>query len=246
MAVTKTMLLLGGTSDIGKAIADAYAAAGWQIILAARDRAACERNARDLMVRYSVTVEVIEFDVCATDRFELFVNGLVQLPDAVISVVGLLGSQKQAETDLSHATSIMRTNFEGPALLLGLVANRMAGRGFGTLVGVSSVAGERGRALNYVYGAAKAGLTAFLSGLRNRLAKSGVHVLTVNPGFVRTKMTEGLALPKALTADPAILGRLVFEAAEKKRDVIYVLPVWRFIMAMIRAIPERLFKRMSI
>jgi short-subunit dehydrogenase len=243
----KTMLLLGATSDIGHAVAAAYAAAGWSIILAGRNRAGCERNARDLQTRHAASVQLVDFDVCSADRFQSFLDALPQVPDTVVSVIGLLGDQSRAEGELSHASDILRTNFEGPALFLGLVANRMAGRGSGTLVAVSSVAGERGRASNYVYGSAKAGLTAFLSGLRNRLVKRGVHVLTVNPGYVRTRMTEGMALPKALTADAEAVGSAIYQAAEhKKRDVIYVLPVWRWVMLVIRSIPERVFKRLSI
>lgn len=243
----KTMLLLGATSDIGRAIAAAYAEAGWRIILAARNRAGCERNARDLVTRYAASVQVVDFDVCVTDRFQSFLDSLAQFPDTVVSVIGLLGDQRRAETDLSHATEVLRTNFEGPALFLGLVANRMVDRGHGTLVGVSSVAGERGRASNYVYGSAKAGFTAFLSGLRNRLGKRGVHVLSVKPGYVRTRITEGMALPKLLTAEADVVGAVVYKAAEKKRrDVIYVLPIWRWVMLIIRSIPEWLFKRLSI
>jgi decaprenylphospho-beta-D-erythro-pentofuranosid-2-ulose 2-reductase len=243
----KTMLLLGATSDIGRAIAAAYAAAGWRVILAGRDRLGCERNARDLETRYGGAVPVLDLDIGATDRFAALLDALPQLPDTVVCVVGLLGDQRRAESEPAHATEVLRTNFEGPALLLGLFANRMAERGSGTLVGVSSVAGERGRASNYVYGSAKAGFTAFLSGLRNRLAGRGVHVLTVNPGYVRTRMTDGMALPNALTADPAVVGAAVFRAAEqKKRDVIYVLPAWRLVMLIIRAIPERIFKRLRL
>ena len=243
----KTMLLLGATSDIGRAIADTYAAAGWRIILAGRNRSGCERNARDLEIRHGAAVPVLDLDISASGRFPSFLDALPQLPDTVVSVVGLLGDQRRAESELDHAAEVLRTNFEGPALLLGLFANRMAVRGSGTLVGVSSVAGERGRASNYVYGSAKAGFTAFLSGLRNRLAGRGVHVLTVNPGYVRTRMTDGLALPNALTADPATVGAAVYRAAEQnKRDVIYVLPVWRLVMLIIRAIPERIFKRLRL
>src|SRR3990172_4014587 len=184
----KTMILLGGTSDIGRAISASYAREGWRIILAARDRTGCERDARDLEARYGGSVQVVDLDVCATDRVGPLLDALPQLPDTVVCVVGMLGDQTRAEADPLHATEILRTNFEGPALVLASIANRMAERGSGTIVGVSSVAGERGRASNYVYGAAKAGFTAFLSGLRNRLAKKGVHVLTVKPGFVRTRM----------------------------------------------------------
>ena len=114
------------------------------------------------------------------------------------------------------------------------------------IIGVGSVAGDRGRASNYyVYGSAKVGFGAFLSGLRNRLAKAGVHVLTVKPGFVRTKMTEGLKLPAALTAQPQEVAEAVFRAAAHGRDGIYVKARWRLIMAIIGLIPEKIFKRLK-
>ena len=140
----------------------------------------------------------------------------------------------------------MRTNFEGPASVMGELANRFEARGFGTLVGISSVAGVRGRASNYVYGSAKAGFTAFLSGLRNRLARKGVHVVTVLPGFVATKMTEGMDLPKLLTAKPQEVANTIWTAFHKKTDVIYVRPIWQFIITVVKNIPERIFKRMSL
>jgi len=127
------------------------------------------------------------------------------------------------------------------ATLIGRLA-----RGSGTLIGISSVAGDRGRATNYVYGSAKAGFTAFLSGLRNRLAKRGVHVMTVKPGFVATKMTEGMDLPDKLTADPDKLARSVLRAAKRRRNIIYVKPVWWLVMLIIRNIPEAIFKKLSI
>ena len=140
----------------------------------------------------------------------------------------------------------MRTNYVGPALLMGVLAERFERRGGGVLVGVSSVAGERGRAANYVYGSAKAGFTAFLSGLRSRLAASGVHVVTVKPGFVRTRMTDGMDLPARLTATPEEVAAAVVAAIYRRRNVIYVRQVWRPIMFAIRAIPERVFKHMKL
>ena len=122
----------------------------------------------------------------------------------------------------------------------------MSPGGSGCLVGISSVAGDRGRASNYVYGSAKAGFTAFLSGLRNRLAKQNVHVVTVKPGFVNTSMTEGMDLPAKLTAEPEEVANAIVKSVEKSRDIIYVRPVWQLVMAIIRNIPERIFKKTSI
>jgi len=247
MNASRTLLLVGGTSDIGRATALCYAQAGWRVLLAARREDDAKRNADDIAVRTGAEVTVHRLDILETSRFQTFVDGLPQLPDTVVCVVGELGDQQRGQTDLSHATQILRTNFEGPALLLGVFAERFLERGSGTIVGVSSVAGDRGRGSNYLYGAAKAGFTAFLSGLRNRLAPAGLRVVTVKPGFVRTQMTAGMKLPPVLTAEAEEVGRRIFTAAEnRKSDVIYVRPVWRPVMMIIDSIPERIFKRLRL
>ncbi|MEJ5978009.1 SDR family oxidoreductase [Novosphingobium sp. PS1R-30] len=240
------VLIIGGKSDIGLALAHRFAAAGHPIQLAARDVGALATDKADIELRHGVAVTLHEIDVLATESFAPFLDGLPALPGTAICVVGLLGDQARSESDPAAATLTFRSNFEGPALLTGLIANRFEQRGSGTLVGISSVAGERGRASNYVYGSAKAGYTAFLSGLRNRLAKKGVHVLSVLPGFVDTRMTAGMDLPAKLTAQPTEVASAVFKAVGARRNVLYVKPIWWVIMTIIRAIPERIFKGMSI
>lgn len=240
------VLIVGGKSDIGLAIAHRFAAAGHPVQLAAREVPALASAKADIEVRHGVAVTLHELDILATDGFEAFVDGLPVLPQVAICVVGLLGEQAVSETDLDAAALTLRSNFEGPALLTGLLANRFEQRGGGTLVGISSVAGERGRASNYVYGSAKAGYTAFLSGLRNRLAKKNVHVLTVLPGFVATRMTEGMNLPPRLTASPQQVAEAIFKGIAARRSVLYVKPVWRLVMTIIRAIPEGIFKGTNI
>lgn len=242
----KTLLVLGGTSDIGRMTARSFAAAGWTIRLAGRDLDALQRERDDIAARSGVAVTNHHFDVLDTASFPSFLDALPELPDAVVSVIGLLGDQKDSEADLDRAAIVMRSNYEGPALILGLLAERFLARGHGAIVGVSSVAGDRGRASNYIYGSAKAGLTAYLAGLRHRAAKTGVHVLTVKPGFVRTRMTEGMKLPGALTAEPGEVGDAILRGVERQKDVIYVRPAWRVIMLIIRAIPEPIFKKLSL
>lgn len=248
MESAKVILVVGGSSDIGRAVGLRYARAGWNVHLAGRNRASVQRNADDVAARAGAPVPVHDLDILDTGAFAAFADRLPVLPDTVVCVAGELGEQKRAESDAAHATMLLRTNFEGPALLLGEFANRMQARGTGALVGVSSVAGERGRASNYVYGSAKAGLTAFLSGLRNRLSKAGaVHVVTVKPGFVRTRMTAALALPALLTAEPEEVGEAIYMAAEiKRRPVVYVRRIWRPLMWVIAAIPEAIFRRLSL
>lgn len=236
------VLIIGGKSDVGLALAHRFAAAGHPIQLAARSAAAMAADKTDIEVRHRVAVTLHELDILAQDSFGAFVDGLPALPEIAVCVVGLLGDQAKSESDMDAAALVMRSNYEGPALLTGLLANRFEKRGGGMLIGVSSVAGDRGRASNYVYGSAKAGYTAFLSGLRNRLCKKGVHVLTVLPGFMRTRMTEGMDLPARLTAEPAEAAETIYKASVKRRDVIYVKPVWRLVMTVIRAAPERVFK----
>lgn len=231
---------------MARAIAHRFARAGYGLQLAARTPKDLEADAADLRLRYQVPVQVIQFDATATDTHQSLFNGLSPLPDVVVAAVGVLVDQAICDRDPSAAVALFRANFEGPAHALLCLAPVFAARGSGSLVGISSVAGERGRASNFAYGAAKAGFTAFLSGLRNRLQPTGVRVVTVLPGFVRTRMTEGMALPPALTTTPEVVGEAIFRAITGNRDVIYVLPVWRWIMAIIRAIPEPLFKRMKL
>lgn len=240
------ILILGARSDIGKAVAHKFASLGHPIQLAARRVDTLAADATDLHLRHNVPVTIHEFDALATDTHEAFVAGLPELPQAVICAVGLMGRQDENERNIEAAVRVMRSNFEGPASILAVLANHFEERGTGTLVSISSVAGERGRATNYVYGSAKAGITAFLSGLRNRLAKCGVHVVTVLPGFVATQMTEGMDLPARLTAQPSEVANAIARAVERKKDVVYVRPIWCLIMTIIRNIPERLFKGMKL
>ncbi len=245
MTSRKSVLVLGGSSDIGRAAARAFAKAGYDVTLAGRDIAALEPDAADLRARANVAVDLRRFDVLDTESFESFVDGLPALPDVVISIVGLLGIQAEAERDLAQATTIMRSNYEGPALILGLFAERFLARGSGTLVGVSSVAGDRGRASNYVYGSAKAGFTAFLSGLRARASRGGVHVVTVKPGFVRTRMTEGMKLIGPLTVEAPVVGDAILTAVARRTDVVYVSGKWRLVMTIITLLPEAVFKKLK-
>lgn len=241
-----TVLLLGARSDVARATARRFAAAGYAIQLAARDADRLAAEKTDLELRYRVPVTLHEFDALAVEGHGDFVTGLPVLPDCVICAVGLLGRQVADEADMASAITVMRSNYEGPASILGHFANAFAARRAGTIIGISSVAGDRGRATNYIYGSAKAGFTAYLSGLRNRLAGLGVHVATISPGFIATRMTAGMDLPEKLTASPEEVAEAILAAHEKRRNVVYVRPIWRLVMMVIRSIPEPVFKRLKI
>lgn len=243
---TRAVLILGARSDMALAIAHRFAKSGHPVQLAARNAATLEAEHNDMTLRYDVDVTLHDFDALDISSFATFIDGLPVLPHIAVCAVGYMGEQEENEADLAAAAQVLRSNFEGPALILAELANRFAERGSGTLVGISSVAGDRGRATNYVYGSAKAGFTAFLSGLRNRLTKEGVHVVTVLPGFVATKMTEDLDLPEKLTAAPEEVAEAVERAVTSGKNVIYVRRIWWLVMAIIRNIPEAIFKKLKI
>lgn len=240
------VLILGGRSDIGLAVAKAYAAEGHAIQLAARNVSTLEPDKTDIALRHGVNVSLHEFDALDVDSHEDFTKGLPTLPEIIVCAVGVLGAQDNNERDHAQARLVMRANFEGPANILAIFANLFEVRGSGVIIGISSVAGDRGRATNYIYGAGKAGFTAYLSGLRNRLATKGVHVMTVKPGFVATRMTADHDLPEKLTTDPETLAKSIVKAANARRNEIYRKPIWALVMLVIRNIPEMVFKKMKI
>lgn len=244
--MTPTLLLLGARSDIARAMAHHFAEAGYRIQLAARQVDQLEADAQDLRLRYGVEVGVFAFDALDYTQHARFYESLSPKPTVVACVFGYLGEQSQAETDWVEAKNILEVNYLGAVSILEQAAQDLISKESGTIVGFSSVAGDRGRASNYFYGSAKAGFTAYLSGLRNRLHKSGVHVMTVKPGYVRTAMTEGMKLPGPLTAEPQQVANAVFRAIKKRKNVLYVKGIWRLIMWIIRHLPEAVFKRLSL
>ncbi len=240
------ILILGAKSDMAKAVARVYASHGYDLYLACRNTAELDEQIKDIDVRYSRKAVPVEMDITATETHAAIYGALDPKPEGVISVVGYLGDQKTAEKDFSEADRIMRTNYAGPVSMLNLAANDMESRKSGFIIGISSVAGDRGRKSNYIYGSAKAGFSEYLSGLRNRLFTAGVHVMTVKPGFVDTKMTAGMDLPKKLTAQPSEVAEDIYSAWSKGKNVIYTKKRWRLIMLIIRHIPEFMFKKTSI
>lgn len=241
-----TVLILGASSDMAAAIAAEFAAGGYNIQLAARNPQKLTPLQSDLSIRYGVSCTTHAFDAENPASHREFFESLTPIPDTTICVFGYLGNQAQAETDWKEAERIIMVNYTGAVSILNIVADHYAKAGKGTIAGISSVAGERGRMSNYFYGSAKAGFTAYLSGLRNRLFHQGVHVLTIQPGFAYTRMTEGMPLPKPLTAHPKEIGQQVYKAIQKRKNTIYVKGMWRWIMMIIRNIPEPLFKKLKL
>ncbi|MFK7924986.1 MAG: SDR family oxidoreductase, partial [Bacteroidia bacterium] len=220
------ILILGATSDIARAIAHQHATEGASLVLAGRNLAELEKDAQDMRIRYEVKVEVASFDAQAYETHADFWGSLATPPDWVYLVFGYLGEQERAQQDWNEAQQTLAVNYVGAVSILERVAETFEQRGSGKIIGISSVAGDRGRASNYLYGSAKAGLTAYLSGLRNRLASKGVHVMTVKPGFVRTAMTESMDLPPVITGEPSKVAKDIIRSVRRGRNVIYTLWMW--------------------
>ncbi len=239
------VLFLGGGSDIARALEREYARAGCGVFLAGRDVGEMRNIAEDLSVRYGIDAIPLRFDVTDYPSHRAFYEALDPKPLGVVCAAGCLGSQRTAQEEFEEARKIVATNYLGWISILNIIAADLERRKEGFIVGIGSVAGDRGRASNYIYGSAKAGFAAYLSGLRGRLAASGVQVLTAKPGFVKTKMTAHLGLPGRLTTEAAEAARDIFRAQRAGRDVVYTKGIWRIVMAAIAHIPERFFKNIK-
>ena len=240
------VLIIGAKSDIAKALAREYSKHGYDLYLAARKSDDLKEFAQDIAVRTQRAAKLVELDILDYDNHPTFYDSLEEKPLGVISAVGYLGDQKKAQFDFSEASRIINTNYTGIVSLINIIADDFEKRRSGFIVGISSVAGDRGRKSNYIYGAAKAAFTAYLSGLRNRLHDAKVQVLTVKPGFVATKMTEGMDLPEKLTAQPETVAKDIYKAQWKDKNILYTKWIWKWIMLIIKMIPEWKFKGMSV
>ena len=244
-----TVLILGANAGIGRALAAEFALHKHDLVLAGRDLEELEALAADLRLRHGVATQAVRIDVLDFDGLAAALEaGVVAAGDALDGMVlctGSLGNPQAARTDFAESRRIFDTNFTGSALVLQFFANYFEQRSEGFICALSSVAGDRGRQSNYLYGSAKGGLTTYLQGLRNRLYGAGVHVITVKPGFVDTRMVFGAArLP--LIASPEAAARGIYRAIIQRKDVVYVPAFWRLIMLVVCALPESVFKRLKM
>jgi len=241
-----TVLILGATSDIATAIAKKFAAGKYNVQLAARSTEQLKPLQSDIHVRYGVECTLHNFDALAFSSHASFFNSLLSKPDVTICVFGVMEDEDKAIDDFESTHRMIDTNYTGAVSILNIVARYYSSQKNGTIVGISSVAGERGRQSKLIYGSAKAAFSAYLDGLRNKFFKDNVHVVTVKPGFVYTKMTEELKLPAPLTAQPTEVADAVYKAVIKKKNTVYVKWMWKWIMLIIKNIPEFQFKKMNI
>lgn len=243
----RTILILGATSPMARAAAARLASRGDRLFLASSDEAECERLARDLGIRFQATVHAGTFDATQPAShgrlLERVTSELGEL-DAVLVATGDMGLVPNT-LDPQEAVRLVQVNFAGLASMLGACAQVLERRGRGVILVITSVAGDRGRQSNFVYGAAKGGLALYLQGLRNLLHPRGIRVVTFKPGFVDTGMTYGRA-GTFLVASPTEAGAAIVRSLERGPDVVYFPWFWRGIMAVIRMIPEALFKRLKL
>jgi len=242
------VIILGAASPIARAAALSFAEEGRPLYLAGRDVLELGRLASDIQLRHGVDVHYGRFDAEAYDAHATFFQGAIKAlgaVDGVLLAFGYLGDHQQAVHDFSEAQMIINRNFTGACSILTHCADFLHAQKSGFIIAISSVAGDRGRQSNYVYGAAKGGLSIFLQGLRNRLHPAGVRVITIKPGFVDTSMTFGKP-GLFLVASPESVGKKITRTLHSRRDEHYIPGFWRYILGIIKNIPETVFKRMKL
>ena len=241
------MIILGSNSEVAQAFVEKVLEAGEKystIYLMTSNRETTERFAQHLDIKFLQNTEIIEFDLLKENEY----TKLEAISsDLLFCATGFLGEgTEEGLYDHKNTANIIDINYAKLIPLLNFFAQKMERQRSGTMIVLSSVAGDRGRQSNFIYGSAKAGLTAYLSGLRNYMFNRKVHVITIKPGFMDTKMTEGLPLNPKLTATPKQAAEAIYKAFKKKKNVAYVLPIWGLIMLIIRNIPEFIFKKLKL
>ncbi|MES2142021.1 MAG: SDR family NAD(P)-dependent oxidoreductase [Pseudomonadota bacterium] len=238
----KSILILGATSSIAKACAEIFASRHYNLFLGGRDLFELKRLSQDLRIRFKVNVDYAFFDITLLNEHRSFFEKMLEKigrVHGVLMAIGLLDKQYSP-------TEIIAANFSGPVAILDICADYLSSQKKGFIIGLSSVAGDRGRQSNYVYGASKSALTTYLQGLRGYLHPYQVHVLTVKLGLIDTKMTFGGSYPLFLAACPQKAGLKIINALDKGKESVYVPKIWRIIMLIIRLIPEKIFKYLKI
>lgn len=248
LAANGAVVVLGAASPIARSIALECARLGHDIVVAGRDGEELDRIAADLRIRTGRRVEAAEFDAADPSAHARFFEAVADRFRPIAGVVAAFGSmtdQDAINQDPILAQSVAAVNYSGAVSACLYAARLLEEQQAGWIVGIASVAGDRGRPSNYVYGSAKGGFALFLQGLRSRMAKKGVHVLTVKPGFVDTSMTFGKK-GVFLAASPDAVAKTVLKALGKGKNSIYVPGFWAGIMRIIKSIPEPVFKKLNL
>ncbi len=240
--MSQSVLIVGAKGDIAKEIAKIYALHGYNLILSGRKITELDDFAEELRIS-KVLVELKELDITKIDTFKDFILKLKNFPTGIIIGTGFNPTNSEACRNQDKFLEVVNVNYTGPMVFINMIKNRMK-KGF--IVGISSVAGERGRKKNYIYGSAKSGFSTYLSGLRQELCSENVNVITVHPGFVKTKMTKSIKTIGFLTSNPDKVALDIFKAQQSRKDIVYSRFYWKYIMIIIRLIPESIFKKLDL
>jgi decaprenylphospho-beta-D-erythro-pentofuranosid-2-ulose 2-reductase len=242
------MIILGATSDISQAFINKLLSENKnrysKIYLITSNPEETQRLSKHLLVKFKQDCEIINFDL--TKNFDYSVFDKID-SDLLFCAIGFLGKNtEEGLYDKINTQRILDVNYSQLIPLVNYFAQKFENNKSGTIIGLSSVAGLRGRQSNFIYGSSKAGFMVYLDGLRNYLYHKNVHVMTVLPGFMDTKMTLKMELPKLLTASPQKAADLIYKAYKKKKNKVYITGIWRYIMILVRNIPEFIFKKMKM
>jgi decaprenylphospho-beta-D-erythro-pentofuranosid-2-ulose 2-reductase len=249
LGAVQSVLVLGATSEIAQAtVRQLVAGRTRTVVLAARDPQQLETEMKELEALGATDVRALHFYATALESHEQFVTDAFDTVgdiDLVLLAFGVLGDQDTAERDASETRAILETNFVGAASVAVPIAQRLQAQGHGTFVVLSSVAGERARRSNFIYGSSKAGLDAFFQGLGDSLVGTGARVMIVRPGFVHTKMTAGMdAAP--LSTTPEAVADAIVRGLQRKKEIVWVPGPLRFVMSVLRHIPRPIFRKLPV
>ena len=240
------ILIIGGNSDIGFEIAkEFYKNNNNNLYLTTQPNKKITKDINQLK-NHKNRLKLIKFDLLEFNNHKKFYNALDPKPDLVICSAGMFLNSEQILSNFELKEKMINTNFTGYASILDIIIDDFKRKNNGCIIGISSVAGDRGRASNYMYGSTKSAFSSYLSGLRNSLKKFNINIITIKPGFVKTKMTNNIKMNKYLTATPEKVAKDVHKAWEKKKDIVYTPWYWKYIIIMIKIIPEKIFKKMNL
>lgn len=243
----KYLLIIGGNSDIAKECAIEFAKHNFNLILTTRNKNKLEEFSKHLKNLYGIDIIIEELDILDFSYHLEFWNKVKNYNIEVVLIsVGYLGNQELAEQNMEESLKIINTNYTALVNLINIISNDLKEKRNKTIIGISSVAGDRGRKSNYIYGSAKAGFSCYLDGLRHKLYNYNIHVITVKPGLVYTKMTSHLKLPKFLTTTPNKVAKDIYKAYLKKINTLYTPFFWKIIINIIKLIPENIFKKINL
>jgi decaprenylphospho-beta-D-erythro-pentofuranosid-2-ulose 2-reductase len=240
------ILIIGGNSDIGFEIAkEFYKNNNNNLYLTTQPNKKITKDINQLK-NHKNRLKLIKFDLLEFNNHKKFYNALDPKPDLVICSAGMFLNSEQILSNFELKEKMINTNFTGYASILDIIIDDFKRKNNGCIIGISSVAGDRGRASNYMYGSTKSAFSSYLSGLRNSLKKFNINIITIKPGFVKTKMTNNIKMNKYLTATPEKVAKDVHKAWKRKKDIVYTPWYWKYIIIIIKIIPEKIFKKMNL